>query len=78
VTRSTTMEFERIATLPTGERLCLRKLDAAKALSISDEVFDKYVAPFVPCVRLGSVRLYPVAEIQKFLANQAALPLEER
>jgi hypothetical protein len=57
-------------------RVALRKLEAAKALGVSDETFDRYVKPHVRVVRLGSLRLYPVAELVRFAEQQAAAPLE--
>ena len=58
-------------------RLALRKPEAARALGVSDETFDRYVVPQLPVVYLGSVRLYPVTGLQKFLDNNAQLPLED-
>ena len=61
-----------------ARRLALRKGEAAAALGLSDESFDKYVVPRVRCVRIGSLRLYPIAELDRFLADEAELPLEGR
>jgi hypothetical protein len=48
-------------------------------LGISRDLFDKEVKPNVRHVRLGhgrrSVRLYPVAELEKWLDRNAGLPL---
>jgi hypothetical protein len=65
-----------LTVVDSGGRLALRKLEAARALGLSDESFDRYVAPRVRCVRLGSVRLYPVAELAAFLDKTASLPVE--
>jgi hypothetical protein len=59
----------------TPARLALRKGEAVAALGISDETFDRYVKARVSVVRLGSVRLYPVAELERFLEGAAELPL---
>jgi hypothetical protein len=56
--------------------LALRKSDAAQALGISDESFDEYVRPSLPVVRLGSLRLYPVAAIEAWLAEHADAPTD--
>lgn len=64
--------------LPVDGRLALRKQEAARALGLSDESFDKYAVPQLRCVRLGSVRLYPVTELQIFLDTNARLPLEDQ
>ena len=60
------------------QRLTLRKLEAARALGISDEAFQKYVVPHVRCVYLGAARLYLVTDLQAFLEGNAHLPLEDR
>jgi len=59
------------------DRLALRREDAAAALSVSDESFDRYVRPYVRVVRLGTLRLYPVVELVAFLADQASSPVED-
>jgi len=63
--------FERVP------RIGLRKEDAARALGLSDESFDRYVKPHIRVVRLGSLRVYPVRELARFLESRAYLPLEE-
>lgn len=60
-----------------GLRLALRKEEAARALGISDESFDRYVKPHVRVVRANTIRLYPVPELERWLAENAALPVEE-
>ena len=61
---------------PEALRLALRKEEAA-TLGIGDESFDRSVRPHVRVVRWGSLRVYPVAELERVLADQAAAPLEE-
>jgi hypothetical protein len=61
---------------PAPPRLALRKLEAAQALGISDETFDRYVKPHVRVVRMGGVRLYPIAELERFLAREGSAPLD--
>jgi len=58
-------------------RLALKKGEAAAAMSMSDESFDKYVRPYVRVLRLGGMLLYPVAELERFLAERASSPLED-
>lgn len=62
---------------PIVPRLALRKEEAAQALGISDESFDRYVKPHLRVVRWGSMRLYPVAELERILHDLAELPLAE-
>jgi hypothetical protein len=57
-------------------RLALRKGEAVAALGVSDETFDRYVKPRVGVVRVGAVRLYPVAELERFLEGAAERPIE--
>lgn len=58
-------------------RLALRKTEAAAALGLSDESFDRYVRPSLPAVELGSLRLYPVAGLAAWLEERARSPLAE-
>jgi hypothetical protein len=55
-------------------RLALRKEEAARALGISDESFDRYVKPTLPVVRMGSMRVYPIDQLRTWLAEQAEAP----
>jgi len=55
-------------------RLALRREEAARALGLSDESFDRYCRPSLPVVRLGSMRLYPVAALEAWLAERASAP----
>ena len=57
-------------------RLALRVHEAAEALGISDESFAAYVKDELPCVRIGTLRLYPVAELERWLSERAETPLE--
>jgi hypothetical protein len=58
-------------------RLALRKHEAALALGVSDESFDRYVVPYVRVVRCGALRLYPLPELERWLRESAELPLED-
>jgi hypothetical protein len=70
----------RVAEL-LGERLApagaLRRMEAARYLAVSDETFDRYVRPHLRVVRLGSVRVYPRANLDAFMAERASSPLED-
>jgi hypothetical protein len=65
------------ASLDAPQVLALRRGDAAKALGISDELFDRHVRPSLPVVRLGSVRVYPVAALERWLLEHADSPADE-
>ncbi len=60
-----------------GPKLAVRREEAARAVGVSDESFDRYVRPYLPVVRLGSLRVYPVAGIAAFLAERAEVPMED-
>lgn len=61
----------------TGSKLALRRGEVLDALGISEETFDRYVRPHLPVVRLGTVRLYPIDGLDRFLAGRAKEPAEE-
>lgn len=51
--------------------LALRRPEAAAALGLSVESFDRHVRPFIPVVRAGSVVVYPVVGLQGWLNHNA-------
>jgi len=61
----------------SSPRLALRKSEAAAALGLSDESFDRHVRPSLRCVRIGSTRVYAVAELERWLDERATAPLED-
>lgn len=65
------------AAQPAVPRLSLRKAEAAVALGVSDETFDRYIRPSLPVVVVGTLRMYPVAGIAAWLEAQATTPLDE-
>ena len=54
-----------------------RPMEAAKALGMSYDSFVLYVRPHLRCVRLGSLVLYPVPEIERFLTERASSVMED-
>lgn len=64
-------------TVQAPPRLALRKTEAAKALGLSDESFDRYVRPYVRVVRANSLRLYPIAELERWLRDSSSPPPAE-
>lgn len=60
-----------------GSKLALRRGEVLDALGISEETFDRHVRPYLPVVRLGTVRLYPLDGLDAFLAGRATAPAEE-
>jgi predicted DNA-binding transcriptional regulator AlpA len=53
-------------------RLALDRKDAAEALGLGVDAFDRYVRPYVRCVYVGSVRRWPVSELQAWLERSAS------
>lgn len=54
-------------------RLALNQQEAAEALGMSVDSFAEHVKPNVPCVLVGSRRLYPVVELQRWLNAERVL-----
>ena len=53
--------------------LALRRAQAAAAVGVSLETFDREVRPFVAAKRLGSVVVYPVTALERFLADATSI-----
>jgi hypothetical protein len=60
-----------------GSKLALRRGEVLEALGISEETFDRHVRPHLPVVRLGTVRLYPIDGLDRFLARRASDPAND-
>ncbi|MGI8731412.1 MAG: hypothetical protein ACR2LK_15765 [Solirubrobacteraceae bacterium] len=58
--------------------IALTKAEAAAALSMSVDSFERYVMADVRCVRRGRLRLFPVAELERWADEQAERTLPER
>lgn len=58
----------------TAPQLAYQRKDAAAALSLSVDSFDRHVRPTLKCVYVGDVRLWPAAELERWLAERAMLP----
>jgi hypothetical protein len=72
-----TLDDEDIEQIARRAPLALRREDAARAISVSDESFDRYVRPSLPVVRLGAVRVYPVVALKRWLLENADAPTAE-
>lgn len=55
-------------------RLALQRKDAAAALGVSVDTFDRQVRPYIKCVYIGN-RVWPVSELERFLAEAAVTPV---
>ena len=66
------------APLITVRPIALSKPEAAAALSMSTDSFERYVMADVRCVRRGRLRLFPVAELERWADNNAERTLPDR
>jgi hypothetical protein len=57
-------------------RLALKREEAAQALGMSLDSFERHVQPHVRLVRRGKLRLVPVSELQAWLDRNATLALD--
>jgi hypothetical protein len=57
-------------------RLALSRDEAAAAIGVSLDSFERYVQPELRLVYLGRRRLVPVKELERFLERNAARVLE--
>lgn len=62
---------------PEPPRLALRVEEAADALGVSVDTFERHVAPGLRVVYAGRLRLYPVPELARWLERQAVAPVSE-
>jgi hypothetical protein len=60
----------------TAARLALTRAEAAAAIGVSLDSFERYVQPELRLVRRGRLRLVPVVELERWLEREAALTLE--
>lgn len=58
-------------------RLALTRAEAAQALGMSVDSFERHVQPHLRIVRRGRMRLIPVSELEKWVEREAALTLGE-
>ena len=57
--------------------MVVSKLEAAALLSISIDTFERLVMPEVRVVRIGRRVLFAVADLERFVERQAAVPLAD-
>jgi hypothetical protein len=61
-----------------SQRLALTRAEAAEALGISIDSFERYVQPEVRLVRRNSLRLVPVRELERWVDENAALTIDRQ
>jgi hypothetical protein len=55
----------------TAHRLAITRAEAARALGVSINSFERHVQPELRIVRRGKLRLIPVREIERWLEENA-------
>jgi excisionase family DNA binding protein len=60
---------------PAPPRLALRPDEAAQALGMSPDHFERFVAGDLRWARLGRLKIVPVTELERWLAQHAARDL---
>jgi hypothetical protein len=63
--------------LSAPPRVALTKGEAAAALGVSPDSFERHVQPELKLIRRGRLLLVPVAELERWVAEQAAPTLGE-
>jgi hypothetical protein len=64
------MSVKRVATAPVP-RLALSREEAAAALGMSLDSFERHVQPTIGLVRAGSMRLVPLSSIEAWLERHS-------
>jgi hypothetical protein len=54
--------------------LALQRKEAAAALGVGVDTFDRHIRPALRCVYVGDIRLWPVTELETWLAVRAMIP----
>ena len=57
-------------------RLGLTRDEAAAAIGMSLDSFERYVQPGLRLIRLGKLRLVPIAELERWLGENAQRTLD--
>ena len=58
-------------------RIALTRAEAAEALGVGLTTFKKKIAPELRVIREGKVRLYPVAELERWADERAERALDD-
>jgi excisionase family DNA binding protein len=56
-------------------RLAVSKAEAADQLGVNVKSFERHIEPHLRSVRVGRRRLYPLAELNRWLEREGAIPL---
>jgi excisionase family DNA binding protein len=58
-------------------RITLSPAEAAAALGVSRDFFDKHIGPELRIVRRGRLKLIPVKELERWVEREAALTWDD-
>jgi excisionase family DNA binding protein len=61
---------------PPPARLALTVPEAAAAVGVSRDSFDRWIAPELRLVRRGRIVLVPVVELERWLEREARVTVE--
>jgi excisionase family DNA binding protein len=67
------MKAQSVAPVP---RVSLTRQEAAQSLGVSLSFFAEHIQPQLKLVRLGSVRLVPLRELERWLEREAQMVIE--
>lgn len=59
-------------------RLGLSRQEAAASLGVSVDTFERHIQPSLRMVRIGRVRLVPIAELNRWLDSHAEHTINNR
>jgi hypothetical protein len=62
---------------PHSPKLALQRREAAASLSVGVDTFDRHIRPLLKCVYVGDLRLWPVAELERYLDEHARRPCDD-
>lgn len=62
---------------PAARRLALSRQEAAEALGVSLDFFDEHIVHELRIVRRGRRKLIPIKDLERWLADNAALALHD-
>jgi hypothetical protein len=62
---------------PTALRLALTRAEAATALGMSIDSFERYAQPELRLIRRGRMRLVPVSELERWVRENAETAVAE-
>lgn len=69
------MARKLLASIP---RIALTPSEAAAAIGVGPDFFDANVAPQLRLIRRGRKRLIPVHELERWVAENAEVPMAEQ